>query len=138
MILRLVNAFLLLEGHTLILGSQKPRWEEPAEDPPSKQPRKQRVKKEQSDEDTIPPARTPSRWPPEACIIHPLSGDIKLKDQHLTLAEVIRESFKIILKKTLFENAFPPIESRANLARLCLYEAAKSKKVDAVKKRVKR
>jgi hypothetical protein len=58
-------------------------------------------------------------------------------DQHHKLAEVIRESFKVITKKTLFENAFPSIESCPKLARHCLYMAAKSKNANAIKERVK-
>ncbi|KAF8490239.1 hypothetical protein F5888DRAFT_1638185 [Russula emetica] len=113
---------------------EKPHWEESADKTPSKQPPKQHIKIERAHEDTIPFAQ--SQWPPEACIIHPLSGDIKLMDQHHKLAEVIRESFKVITKKTLFENAFPSIESRPKLARHCLYMAAKSKNANAIKERV--
>ncbi|KAF8491797.1 hypothetical protein F5888DRAFT_1637348 [Russula emetica] len=114
---------------------EKPHWEESADKTPSKQPPKQHIKIERAHKDTIPSAQ--SQWPPEACIIHPLSGDIKLMDQHHKLAEVIRESFKVITKKTLFENAFPSIESRPKLARHCLYMAAKSKNANAIKERVK-
>jgi hypothetical protein len=107
---------------------------EPADKPPSKQLLKQHIK-EQTKEDAIPPAR--SQWPPEACIIHPLSGDIKLTDQHPNLVGVIHESFKVITKETLFENTFPPIESCAKLAQSCLYRAAKSKGVNSIKQQVK-
>jgi hypothetical protein len=58
-------------------------------------------------------------------------------DQHADLAGVIRESFKVIIKKTLFDNAFPPVESRTKLAWHCLYMAAKSKRANTIKERVK-
>ena len=58
-------------------------------------------------------------------------------DQDPVLAGVIRESFKVITKETLFTNAFPPIESRFTLTRHCLYTATKIKMATVVKKRVK-
>jgi hypothetical protein len=59
-------------------------------------------------------------------------------DQHPELAGVICESFKVITKQTLFENAFPPVESRTKLTHHCLYKAAKTKRIHAIKERVKK
>jgi len=59
-------------------------------------------------------------------------------DQHPDLASVIRESFKVITKETLFENTFPPVESCARLTQHCLYTAAKSKRANAIKERIKK
>jgi hypothetical protein len=60
-------------------------------------------------------------------------------DQHPVLTGVVRESFKVITKETLFEDAFPPVESRIKLTWQCLYVAAKSKgaNANAIKERVK-
>ncbi|KAI0245567.1 hypothetical protein BJV78DRAFT_1287478 [Lactifluus subvellereus] len=52
---------------------EKPQWDEP----------KHRIKDEQTDK-PIPPAS--KQWPPEACVVYPTSGDIKLTDQHSDLA----------------------------------------------------
>ena len=109
---------------------------ESTDKPPKAPPSKQHIKCESADDGTVPPA--PIQWPPEACIIHPLSGDIKLMDQHPDLAGVIRESFKVITRKTLFDNVFPLVESCANLARDCLYMAAKSKRANAIKECIKK
>ena len=57
-------------------------------------------------------------------------------DQHPDLAGVIRESFKVITEETLFENAFPPVESHAKLTCHCLYTAAKRKRANTIKERI--
>jgi hypothetical protein len=59
-------------------------------------------------------------------------------DQNPVLAGVIRESFKVITKETLFTNAFPSVESRTLLTRDCLHKAAKNKAANVIKERIKK
>jgi len=58
-------------------------------------------------------------------------------DQHPDLAGVIYESFKVITEETLFENVFPPVESHTKLTCHCLYMAAKRKRANTIKERIK-
>jgi hypothetical protein len=64
------------------------------------------------------------QWPPEASIIYPLSGDIKLTDQHTLLAQVIRNAIKAQNIHLLTTDAFPHVESRVRLAREWLSASA--------------
>ena len=54
-------------------------------------------------------------------------------DQHADLAGVIHESFKVIIKETLFENTFPSVESCTKLTWCCLYMASETKRAIAIK-----
>ncbi|KAI0245107.1 hypothetical protein BJV78DRAFT_1289073 [Lactifluus subvellereus] len=103
---------------------KKPQWDEP----------KHWIKDEQTDK-PIPPAS--KQWPPEACVVYPTSGDIKLTDQHSDLTRVIRGAMQALTKYALWMNAYPPIESRTKLTRQWLYAAAKERKAKIIKMRVK-
>ncbi|KAI0245420.1 hypothetical protein BJV78DRAFT_1287891 [Lactifluus subvellereus] len=103
---------------------EKPQWDEP----------KHRIKDEQTNK-PIPPAS--KQWLPEACVVYPTSGDIKLTDQHSDLARVIRGAMQALTKYALWTNAYPPIESCTKLTRQWLYAAAKERKAKIIKMRVK-
>ncbi|KAH9974524.1 hypothetical protein BJV74DRAFT_863505 [Russula compacta] len=102
-------------------GFEKPEWEESAAEP--------------TDEGTI--TATTEPWPPEACIAHPISGELKLRDQHPKLARVVRGGIQALFKHILFSHSYPTFESRTSLARQWLYAAAKVEKADAISLRVK-
>jgi hypothetical protein len=77
------------------------------------------------------------QWPPAACIVYPISGEIKLTDQHADLARVIRGAIKAETKYVLWTNAYPSSGSRTERARQWLYEVTKEKGFKAIKKRVR-
>ena len=117
---------------------QKPQWEEPAANPaPAKHLRKPKVKDEPVDEKPILGSRADTQWPPEASIVYSDTGDVKLTNQTETLQPIIRGAIKMQTKYLLWTDAYPALDTRAKLSRLWLYNSAKEKKAEIVKRRVK-
>ena len=112
---------------------QKAQWDKSA----VKRPHKPRIGEGPVDEKLTPSLRTDKQWPPEACIVYPPSGEIKLSHQPLDLQQVIRGAMKAETKYVLWTNAFPPAESRMPLSREWLYAAAKERNARIIKRRVK-
>lgn len=103
---------------------------------PKKCPRKPRIKDEPVDEKHIPSSRSDKKWPTEASIIYPVSGEVKLTDQHTALAQVVRGAIKALTKYLLWTNAFPPVNSRTKLAQGLLNDAAVETGADVIQTRV--
>ncbi|KAH9983620.1 hypothetical protein BJV74DRAFT_886681 [Russula compacta] len=108
----------------------KPEWPEPAIKS-LKDPRKLLSKSVPTNGATI--TNAGNAWPPEANIVHPMSGEIKLKQQHTKLQSIIRGGMQEMTKYMLFMSSYPPIESCTSLVQKWLYSAAKLEKADAIR-----
>ena len=73
-------------------------------------------------------------WPAEANIVYPMSGKIRLKQQHAKLQSVICGGMQEMTKYMLFMSSYPPVESRTSLIQKWLYTAAKLEKSDAIRR----
>ncbi|KAH9962704.1 hypothetical protein BJV74DRAFT_799755, partial [Russula compacta] len=74
-------------------------------------------------------------WPePEANIIYPVAGEIKLKDQHPKLQSALWGGMQEMVKYLLFTNTYPPVESRTLLVQQWFYTAAKLEKADMIRR----
>jgi hypothetical protein len=113
---------------------QKPMWQEKGTKS-YKDLRKPIVKSEPINAEAIP--NTTNVWPPKANIVYPVSGEIKLKQQHAKLQSVVHGGIQEMTKYLLFTNAYPPVESHTSLVQQWLYTTAKSEKADAIKRHVK-
>ncbi|KAJ7133962.1 hypothetical protein C8R43DRAFT_1132984 [Mycena crocata] len=77
-------------------------------------------------ETNAPPARSEDSWHPSARIAYPAPGkkDVLLNAQTEELQLVLRHAISAVKSSLLFEDAYPPILSRAGFARAYLIEAA--------------
>jgi hypothetical protein len=78
------------------------------------------------------------KWPAIASIVYPLRGELKLTDQNHDLQAVIRGGMDVVLTRTLFECAFPVIDSRLNYVRSALLTAARTLGKKEIKERLKK
>ena len=76
---------------------------------------KPQVKDEPVDDEHIPSLNR--KWPQDASIVYPITGDLKLTHQPGPLAEVIRGAIKVETKYLLCTNAFPSLANRTRLTR---------------------
>jgi hypothetical protein len=105
----------------------KLKWEEPAAKP-IECPCKLQIKNKPAHKRPI--CTTTEQWPPEVCIIYPLSSsDLKLTDQH--------GAFQAETKYVLWTDAYLPGESCTVLTQEWLYNAAKEKGLKAIKMQVR-
>ena len=81
-------------------------------------------------------------WDATARVVHsdtPKGPVVKLLAQNSELQAVIRQSFHILIKSMLFEDAYPPYKSRTAFARVALLAAARQQGPPAagIKERLK-
>ncbi|KAH9958912.1 hypothetical protein BJV74DRAFT_799986 [Russula compacta] len=117
-----------------ILKSEKPDWWETA-GKSLKDLKKLLIKSEPAHGKTNP--NISNTWPePEANIIYPVAGEIKLKDQHPKLQSALWGGMQEMVKYLLFTNTYPPVESRTLLVQQWFYTAAKLEKADMIRRQI--
>lgn len=79
----------------------------------------------------------PRHWSPDATVVLPSRGKVKLTDQPPELQKVIRGGIQAVLRMAIEENAFPPLDSRISHARKALLVGARENNAQEIKERLK-